>query len=167
MQRSKVRSVYSRGPLEQREVVCVNSVFTCSDRWTNYSECLQRSTGNQVFTLSAAYSHSGGQTHISLLSLLISVSLSVSSSSSLHFNSSLTLSCRDTHLNTRTYVVRECHSKSQFFFGFLQNSLLKKNNNNNFWFLSVKFTGFLLMQAAFNLRIFHVHGKGTSVLSET
>lgn len=157
MQRPKVRSVYSHGPLEQREVVCVNSVFTCSDRWTNYSECLQRSTGNQVFTLSAAYSHSGGQTHISLLSLLISVSLSVSSSSSLHFNSSLTLSCRDTHLNTRTYMVRECHSKGQVVFGFLQNDLFFLAN---FWFLLVKFTGFLLMQAAFNRRIFHMHGKG-------
>lgn len=87
-QRSRVWN--SRGSLEQREMVCVNSVFTCSDRWTNYSECLRRSTDNQVLSLSAAYSHSGGQTHISLLSRLISVSLSVSASSSLHFSNSLT-----------------------------------------------------------------------------
>ena len=89
LQSSKVRSLDSRGSPEQREVVCVNSVFTCSDRWTNYSKCLPRSTDNQVFSLSAAYSHSGGQTHISLLSRLISVSLSVSAFSSLHSTNSI------------------------------------------------------------------------------
>ena len=72
LQRSKVTSLDSQGSVEQREVVCLTSVFTCSDRWTNYSECLRSSTDNQVFSLSAAYSHSGGQTHISLLSPLIS-----------------------------------------------------------------------------------------------
>lgn len=98
------RSLDSRGSAERGEVMCVNSAASCSDRWTNYSVCPPRSADNQVFSLSAAYSHSGGQTHISPLSRLISVSLSVCAFASLHCNTTLSLHTAQRH--THTHVLK-------------------------------------------------------------